>query len=328
MIPSVAHFPWKPAAAFGGLAPHPTRFGRFRVGLDGRLGSAAARPRTAATASDDHYSGSVILDGPQTGRSSAHMSTSVSSDRALQDDTPESLAPGHSLTRVVLAWCVHLFTASGAVIAAAALIAIGRGDLATAGWLMLVALIIDAIDGSFARLVGVRQVLPHMDGRRLDDMVDYLNFVIVPAVFMVAAGSLLWWGLAALPILASAYGFSQEDAKTEDDFFLGWPSYWNVLALYLWLLDLSPLAGSIWLVGLSIAVFVPLKYIYPSKLKVLRITANLGGLIWSLVLIGAIAMPELAERFYVVEITLSYPIFYMVLSVVLGGWLRKGAFQH
>ena len=53
---------------------------------------------------------------------------------------------------------------------------------------------------------------------------DYLNYAIVPVVFMVWAGNLAGWGFAALPILASAYGFSQENAKTEDDFFLGWPS--------------------------------------------------------------------------------------------------------
>ena len=256
------------------------------------------------------------------------MSTTVPQDQTLEDDAPATVSARHSRIRVVLAWCVHLFTASGAVVAAAALIAIGGGDLSTAGWLMLVALIIDAVDGTFARVVRVSQVLPHLDGRRLDDIVDYLNFVIVPAVFMVAAGGLLWSGLAALPILASAYGFSQRDAKTEDDFFLGFPSYWNVLALYLWLLDLSPLAGSVWLVGLSVAVFVPLKYVYPSQLKVLRITTNLGGLIWTLVLLAAIVMPELAERFHVVELTLAYPIYYIILSMLLGGWLGKQPFRH
>jgi len=256
------------------------------------------------------------------------MSTTVPHDRTLQSD-PAHSSPGEpSPVRVVLAWGVHLFTASGAVIAAAAILAMGTGDLATAACLMIVALIIDSIDGTFARLVGVKQVLPNLDGRRLDDMVDYLNFVIVPAIFMVAAGNLLWWGFAALPILASAYGFSQENAKTDDDFFLGFPSYWNVLALYLWLLGLSPLAGTIWLVGLSIAVFVPLKYVYPSKLKVLRISTSFGGLAWSLVLMAAILMPGWAERFSIVEITLSYPIYYMLLSVVLGGWLGKGALHH
>ena len=99
-------------------------------------------------------------------------------------------------------------------------------------------------------------MIPRVDGRRLDDIVDFLNFVIVPVVFMVASGHLSSSAWAVAPILASAYGFSQHDSKTEDHFFLGWPSYWNVVALYLWLLDLTPGAGTLWVVGFSIAIFV------------------------------------------------------------------------
>jgi phosphatidylcholine synthase len=95
-------------------------------------------------------------------------------------------------------------------------------------------------------------VLPGIDGRRLDDMVDYLNYVIVPVVFLVAAGYLTP-AVAAAPILASAYGFSQQDAKTEDDFFLGFPSYWNIVALYIWLLDVSQLVATAVVLGLSSA---------------------------------------------------------------------------
>jgi phosphatidylcholine synthase len=224
--------------------------------------------------------------------------------------------------RKILAWGVHLFTASGAVFGSLALIAIIRGDLAFAGLMMLLTLFIDSVDGSMARAVGVSEVLPNIDGRRLDDLVDFLNFVIVPVVFMVAAGSLTNWLWVAFPVLASSYGFTQLDAKTEDNFFLGFPSYWNVLALYLWILDLSPLAGDIWLVGLSIAVFVPFKYIYPSKMKVLRISTCLGGLIWSLVMAWIIAMPDVAARLHVTEISLFYPAYYIALSAWLGRWNR------
>jgi phosphatidylcholine synthase len=105
---------------------------------------------------------------------------------------------------------------------------------------MLAALAINSVDGTLARAFGVAEVLPGIDGRRLDDLVDYLNYVIVPAVFMVSSDALPGWGWAALPVLASAYGFSQREAKTDDDFFLGFPSYWNVVAIYLWQLDLSP----------------------------------------------------------------------------------------
>jgi phosphatidylcholine synthase len=220
--------------------------------------------------------------------------------------------------RLTLAWGVHLFTASGAVVGALALVAISAGDLARASLLMLTALLIDSVDGTLARKVRVSEVLPRIDGRRLDDMVDYLNFAIVPVVFMLGAGHVVHWSLAAIPILASAYGFSQEDAKTEDDFFLGWPSYWNVVAVYLWLLDIPPLVGTTLVVFLSIAVFVPLKYVYPSKLTVLRKTTAAGGLGWGAQLTASILDPETAGRFHLLELSLAYPAYYLGLSFWLG----------
>jgi phosphatidylcholine synthase len=232
--------------------------------------------------------------------------------------TAPQVQPG----RKVLAWSVHLFTASGGVFGALALVSIARGDLPFAGVMMLLTMAIDSVDGSLARAVGVSVVLPNVDGRRLDDIIDFVNFVIVPVVFMAAAGSLTHWFFIALPVLASSYGFSQLDAKTEDNFFLGFPSYWNVLALYLWMLDLSPGAGDAWLLGLSIAVFIPLKYIYPSKMKVLRNSTCIGGLVWSIVVAWAVLYPELAAPYYVTEISLSYPAYYIALSAWLGRWDR------
>lgn len=224
-----------------------------------------------------------------------------------------------------LAVGVHLFTASGAVFGVLALLAIMRGDLARAAIYMLIALAIDAIDGALARRVDVSRHAPQIDGRRMDDIVDYLNFVIVPAVFMVRAGSLLAPGWVALAVLASAFGFSRVNAKTEDDFFLGWPSYWNVLALYLWLLDLSPLAGTLWLVGCAAAIFVPWKYVYPSRLTnlTLRAFTSYSGLAWALALGFAALRPEIAGRYYIVELSLAYPIFYIGLSLFLGGLQRQ-----
>lgn len=224
--------------------------------------------------------------------------------------------------RLVLAWAVHLFTASGAVAGALALLSIWEGELGNAALLMLAALFIDAVDGTLARAVGVSEVLPEVDGRRLDDVVDFLNFVIVPAVFMVGAGSLPGWGWIVPAILASAYGFSQASAKTDDDFFLGWPSYWNVVALYCWLLDFSTTIGAFWVAVCSFAVFVPLKYVYPSKVEppIFKHTLTGGGLLWGGLLVVAILSPDLAARLYLVEISFGYLVYYMALSIWLGDW--------
>jgi phosphatidylcholine synthase len=237
-------------------------------------------------------------------------------------DEPEAQEP--TPKGRVLSSGVHLLTASGAVVGVLALLAIAVGDFTKATLFMMAALTIDSVDGSLARVVGVTRHLPQIDGRRMDDMVDYLNFVIVPAVFMVMAGSVLSPMWVALPVLASAWGFSREDAKTDDDFFLGFPSYWNILAIYLWLLGISPLGGTLWVVALSIAVFVPYKFIYPSKLanRTLRYSVSYLGLAWCIVLCWAVLDRELAERYSVIEISLVYPALYMGLSAWLGGLQR------
>jgi len=224
-----------------------------------------------------------------------------------------------------LAAFVHLFTASGGVLGVLALLALLEGDFGRATVFMLVALTIDAVDGSLARAVGVSIHLPQINGRRMDDIVDYLNFVIVPAVFMVAAGSVTSPIWVALPVLASAFGFSREDAKTEDDFFLGFPSYWNVLAFYLWLLELTPWVGTLWVVGLSAAVFIPWKYVYPSKLAnlTLRYVTCYAGLAWAIVLAWIALQPAGDARITLAWWSLVYPAYYMLLSLWLGGFKRS-----
>ncbi|MDH3521081.1 MAG: hypothetical protein OEM49_11550, partial [Myxococcales bacterium] len=185
-----------------------------------------------------------------------------------------------SRSQVLLAWCVHAFTASGALVALITLVELAAGDLSRAALWMLVALSIDSVDGTFARAVDVGRVLPGVDGRRLDDLVDFLNYVIVPVVFLLEIGALAPPVLAAVPILASSYGFSQRDAKTRDGFFLGWPSYWNVLALSIWLVGIGPWLATGLVLVCALLVFVPLKYVYPSQMRSLRLTTNLGALAW------------------------------------------------
>src|SRR5215468_4183906 len=169
-------------------------------------------------------------------------------------------------TRRTLAWGVHLLTASGAAVGLAALLETARGNPRAALLWMLVALAIDSVDGTLARRAEVERVVPRIDGRRLDDIVDYLNYVIVPIFFLACTGRIEPLALAATPVLASAYGFSQTAAKTEDGYFLGFPSYWNVVALYAFLLEISARVTTGWLLVLSLGVFVPLKYLYPSQM--------------------------------------------------------------
>jgi len=228
--------------------------------------------------------------------------------------------PTQSSLRKLLAWGVHVFTASGAVFGTLAILEIGRGEFHRAALLMLAALSIDSVDGMAARAVRVSEVLPGIDGRRLDDIVDYFNYVVVPALFLLALGALPHWA-ATLPILlSSAYGFSQKEAKTEDAFFTGFPSYWNVVAIDAWLLQTGTLLTTGVVSVLALLVFIPWKYVYPSRVTTLWWTTNLGAAGFVLLTAVAVIWPDRASEYPLVELSLLYPVYYLGLSIWLGNW--------
>jgi phosphatidylcholine synthase len=236
---------------------------------------------------------------------------------------PEAAPAPAGPRRRTLAWSVHVLTASGAAVGLAALLETARGHPRLALLWMLVALAIDSVDGTLARRAQVERMVPRIDGRRLDDIVDYLNYVIVPVFFLAWGGRIEPLALAAAPVLASAYGFSQTEAKTEDGYFLGFPSYWNVVALYAWLLELSAPVTTGWLVALSIGVFVPLKYLYPSQMRAWGRVMNAGAGVWILLVAALLLWPELPGYAAWAWLTLAYPVGYVVLSFWLGGLSRR-----
>lgn len=188
------------------------------------------------------------------------------------------------------AWAVHVLTATGAGIGLIAMIAISNGNWMPAFAWMALAILIDAIDGTLARYFKVKEVLPGFDGALLDNIVDYFTFVIVPAFFLyeariVPAGCALF---AAISItLASGYQFCQADAKTDDHYFKGFPSYWNIVVFYLFLLGWPPYLNLATVLLLAVAVFVPIKYLYPSRTQVLRKTTTLLTAIWTATIVIA-----------------------------------------
>lgn len=229
-------------------------------------------------------------------------------------------APPHfSVLRQSLAWTVHAYTASGTIAGFLALRAVVAGDVCTAFLCMLIAVLIDATDGTLARAVEIKKVLPWFDGAKLDDIVDYFTFVIVPVValyyfnLLPTAGTMLF---VAVPLLASAYGFCQATAKTPDFFFTGFPSYWNIVAFYLYALHTSPGLNGLLLCVLSILVFVPIRYVYPTRTVQFRALTNTLGALWVfvlLILIWQLPTPSL----WLVVISLYYPIYYTGVSFYL-----------
>lgn len=220
---------------------------------------------------------------------------------------------------LIIAWLVHLYTASGAVVSFLTLLFIEQAKFQEAFWLMALAIAIDATDGTLARLVGVKALIPWFDGDRLEDIVDYLNYVLVPSFFLIRADLLppedaLW--LAALPLVASAYGFCHKQAKTPDHFFLGFPSYWNVVAFYLYVLGTPRWVNAFLVLIFSFLVFVPIKYLYPSRSPILRGPTIGLGIAWGIVMLAIIyLLPEPPGA--LVLGSLLYPAYYVILSLWL-----------
>jgi phosphatidylcholine synthase len=224
--------------------------------------------------------------------------------------------------RTILAWLVHLYTAFGAVLSAWAILAIFGGNFRLAWFLIFVTIVIDSTDGVLARRVAVKTVLPDFDGRRLDDIVDYLCWVFVPVLLLVEVGMLPAW-CAAFPLLASGYGFAQEQAKTDDNYFLGFPSYWSIVAFILYAFNAPPLVAAPLILFLSVMVFVPVRYPYPTQTRTLRgLTIGLGIPYAALWVLAIWLLP--ARPLWVALGLCSYPAYYALLTFYLSQRRRRG----
>ncbi|MCC6179613.1 MAG: CDP-diacylglycerol O-phosphatidyltransferase [Chloroflexi bacterium] len=214
--------------------------------------------------------------------------------------------------RVVAAWAVHLYTALSAPLGVWSVFAIIDGDFRRAWLLLAVTVAIDSTDGMLARRVRVSEVLPRVDGRRLDDIVDYFCWVIVPVILLVQAGLLPLWVTPA-PLLASGYGFAQTQAKTDDDFFLGFPSYWSLVGFYLFIFGSPSSFNTAIVLSLSVMVFVPIRYPYPTKTRTLRsLTLTLGWL-WGAAMLALILLPE--PPGWLAWASLAFPVYYLLLTI-------------
>lgn len=224
---------------------------------------------------------------------------------------------------MALAWLAHLYTALGAGTALAAALAVHHGDLRAAFMWLAAAIVIDATDGALARAVRVKIHLPAFDGARLDDLVDFLTYVFVPALIVAQAGLVpAGWeipvGVAML--LASAYGFVQPGAKGDgtDHHFTGFPSYWNIAAFYLYVWRLSPEANAAILLGLAALVFVPVRYVYPSRTVTWRPVTIALGILWGVVMsVQLWQLPVVDGRWS--ALSLVFPAYYFALSL----WLHR-----
>jgi phosphatidylcholine synthase len=217
------------------------------------------------------------------------------------------------------AWFVHFYTATGAVFGFLALTRIFYSRYQEAFVWLGVALIVDATDGVLARRAEVSRRLPHFNGAKLDDIVDYLTYVLVPA-FLAWHALLLPERLSLLVVagilLSSAYGFNRDDAKTADHFFTGFPSYWNIVVFYLYIARAPEMVNAAILLTLVALVFVPIRYVYPSRTPVFQRLTNLLGAAWGLQMIAMLwLMPDVPALLF--WTSLAFPVYYAALSLYL-----------
>ncbi len=232
----------------------------------------------------------------------------------------EAESPPRGAFSVAAAWLVHVYTASGVVLAMLTVIAVIEGDIARALWLGLAAMVVDGTDGMLARHLEVKRWVPWFDGALLDNIVDYLTYAFTPMVLLWSTGYLgegTWATvLAVTPLLASAYQFCRVDAKTEDHLFLGFPSYWNVVAFYVIVLDLDTTAVAALLAVCAALVFIPVGYVYPSRtdtLKGLTLALTTIWLVSYAVLLSQLPSPSPVW----LAVSLVYVAYYVALSLYL-----------
>lgn len=235
------------------------------------------------------------------------------------------MEPVHSATGLTFGerargWSVHLLTASGVVLAflAAAEICAPRPDPRRVFILFAAATLVDAADGPFARRWRVKETVPEIDGRTIDDIVDFLTFTFLPLLLVWRMGWVPDPGAAWLApaLMASVLGFANVQAKDEArGFFRGFPSYWNVAAFYAGFL--SPGANAVMFVALAALTVAPVWFIYPNLApRPWKMPLLLGALLW-LVLAVLMLRDYPDAPGWTIWLSLVYPALYTVASIHL-----------
>lgn len=221
--------------------------------------------------------------------------------------------------RKTLAWSVHLFTASGAVWGFLTLVAIWESNFRLAILYIIIAMLVDGFDGILARWFHVHKYAQGVDGGLMDNIIDYLNYVVVAALLLIRVPNIMPEGFAMAAavsiLLTSAYQFAQTDAKTDSHayFFKGFPSVWNFLVVYMMLLGLNPWINFVLLLVCNILVFVPVRYLYPTRNTRLRkFTLGFTYLYGALGVWGLLQYPNVPE--WVAPASFVYVAYYALLS--------------
>ncbi len=215
----------------------------------------------------------------------------------------------------VAAYGVHVFTAVGAVLGLWAIILTFQGYFQYAIWVLFTAVIIDSVDGVLARAVNIHQNAPRIDGALMDNIIDFVTWTVAPLVWIYAVTQIPVWVLM-ICALASIFGFTNVEAKSSDDFFTGFPSFWNLVVFYIYLLALSTTLASVILLSFAIATLIPVRFIYPSKTTYFRTVTIALGLVYFFQIIALLMFFDKSPMLLVYS-SFIFPVYYFGTSFYL-----------
>jgi phosphatidylcholine synthase len=211
---------------------------------------------------------------------------------------------------------VHLFTATGVIWGFLALLAIVAGDVRGMFLWLALALFVDGIDGTIARRIDILNAAPRWSGAALDLIVDFLTYVVVPAYALIAGGFLAaGWDIAAalIILLTSAMYFADNEMKTEDAWFKGFPAVWNLVVFYVYLLEPGPVVTFIGIVLLGLLTFAPIVFVHPFRVVKLRPVTLTLLVVWSVLALYAV-VARMAPPQWVVWALSAIGIYFLVLG--------------
>lgn len=217
--------------------------------------------------------------------------------------------------RKVAAYGVHAFTALGAVFGLWAILLTFQGYFQLAIWVLFSAVIVDSVDGTLARAARTDIYASTIDGGLMDNIIDFVSWTVAPLVWLYAVTAIPVWPLL-ICALASILAFTNVEAKSSDDFFTGFPSYWNIVVYYLYLLSLSTALSVIILLIFAISSVIPVRFIYPSKtVHYRKITIGLGVIYFFQFIALIILFDE--SPLWLIYSSFLFPVYYLTLSFYL-----------
>lgn len=173
----------------------------------------------------------------------------------------------------IRAFSVHILTASGSFLAFLGVLAAAERDFVAMFWWLAAALFVDGIDGPIARRVRVKEVLPNWSGDTLDNIIDYVTYVLLPAFALYQSGMIgePWSFIAGGAIVvSSAIYYADMGMKTKENFFSGFPVVWNMVIFTLFVVDADMMTASL-VVGFSVVLtFLPIHFLHPVRVQRLR----------------------------------------------------------